>query len=88
MTIQEALQELRLAHPQGGWCLDGDTIRGEIGPRGQSTTLEVVADGERWSCTNSGRLISVKSTDAHPVKALRGAIEETLALCELLEVLP
>jgi hypothetical protein len=86
VNIQEALQELRIAYPQGGWCLDGTTIRGEIGPKGMTTQLEVVADGERWTCTNSGRLLAVKCTDDHPVKALRGAIEETLALCELLEV--
>jgi hypothetical protein len=80
MTIQEALQELRRAYPQGGWCLDGDTIRGEIATSPEPTALEVVSCARGWTCKLKGSPLEVSCTAVSPVDALYGAIGETLKI--------
>lgn len=88
MTQQEALARLTRAHPQGGWCLDGELIKGSIGPHGARTELEVKRadiDPTQWTVTNKGRVFGASGTHADPVAALAAAIKTTL---DLLEVMP
>ena len=76
--ISDALAQLRRAHPQWGWAIGDEAIKGELSAKGSSGKVSVASahiarQGAAWCVTLSASKCDWKGYDDTPLGAFNRA---------------